>query len=48
MRQLSDREVVRLPGHYVCWLPGPEEEIAVVLRILDLLPRMPASSIAKR
>jgi hypothetical protein len=47
VRQLSDREVVRLPGHHVCWMPGPEEEIAVVLRILDLLPTMSAISIAK-
>ncbi|MDB5391721.1 MAG: hypothetical protein JWM11_7367 [Planctomycetaceae bacterium] len=47
VRQLGPGEGVRLAGHHVCWLPGPDEEIAVILRILDHLLIMPAGKIAK-
>ncbi len=47
VRQLGPGEVVRLAGHHVCWLPGPDEELAVILRILKLLPIMPAYQIEK-
>src|SRR5439155_26753360 len=35
-RQLADGEKVRMPGHHVVWLPGPEEELAVIRRIVEL------------
>lgn len=47
VQQLRDGEVVRLAGHHVSWMPGPDEELAVILRILQLLPTMPATRIAK-
>lgn len=47
VRQLGAGEIVRLAGHHVSWLPGPNEELAIILRIFDLLPTMPATRIAK-
>ena len=47
IRQLGHGEVVRLAGHHVCWLPGPDEELEVVVRILNLLQTMAASGIAR-
>lgn len=47
VRELGDGEVVRLAGHHVAWLPGPEQEVATILRIVELIPRMPATQIAK-
>jgi hypothetical protein len=46
VRQLADGERVRMPGHHVVWLPGPEAEVAVIRRILALLETMPASRVA--
>jgi hypothetical protein len=46
VRQLADGERVRMPGHHVVWLPGPEEELAVIHRILTMLETMPASRVA--
>ena len=46
VRELAKGERVRMPGHHVVWLPGPEEEVAVVRRILDMLETMPASRVA--
>jgi Recombinase len=46
VRQLADRERVRMPGHHVVWYPGPEAEIAVIRRILEMLEKMPASRVA--
>ncbi|MDB5312676.1 MAG: Resolvase domain protein, partial [Gemmataceae bacterium] len=46
-RQLEDREVVKLPGHHVVWLPTAAEELAVVTRILDLIETTPAVRIAR-
>lgn len=46
IRQLVDGEYVKMAGHHVVWLPGPDEEIAVILRIIELIDRMPASRVA--
>src|SRR5438445_13704356 len=46
VRQLAEGEYVRMAGHHVAWLPGPEEELAVIRRILALLETMPASRVA--
>jgi DNA invertase Pin-like site-specific DNA recombinase len=46
VRQLAEGEYVRMAGHHVAWLPGPEEELAVIRRILAMLERMPASRVA--
>jgi hypothetical protein len=48
VRQLEDGERVRLPGHHVVWLPGPEAEVAVIRRILAMLETLPASRVAAR
>jgi hypothetical protein len=47
MRQLADREYVKMAGHHVVWLPGPAEELTLISRILELLETMPASRVAK-
>ena len=46
VRQLGDGEHVKMAGHHVVWLPGPDEEIAVILRIIELIDSMPASRVA--
>jgi DNA invertase Pin-like site-specific DNA recombinase len=46
VRRLEDRERVRMPGHHVMWLPGPEDELAVLRRILAMLPTTPACRVA--
>lgn len=46
-RQLADKEYVRKARHHVVWLPGPEEELAVIRRIVELLKTTPASIVAK-
>jgi hypothetical protein len=46
IRELNDGEVIRMKGHHVVWLPTARDEIAVSLRILDLLETMPASRVA--
>jgi len=35
-----------MAGHHVVWLPGPQEEIALIRRILVMLETMPASRVA--
>ena len=47
IRQLAKGEVVKMQGHHVVWLPGPEEELAIVHRILRMLDTLPASQVAK-
>jgi DNA invertase Pin-like site-specific DNA recombinase len=47
VRELQEGERVRQAGHHVVWLPGPEEELAVIRRILAMLEEMPASTVAK-
>jgi DNA invertase Pin-like site-specific DNA recombinase len=46
VRQLADRERVRMPGHHVVWYPSAKDELAVIQRILDMLATMPASRVA--
>jgi hypothetical protein len=46
VRQLAEGEYVKRAGHHVVWLPGPEEELAVIRRIIEMLERMPASRVA--
>src|SRR3954468_20273131 len=46
VRQLVEGESVKMAGHHVVWLPGPEEELAVIRRILKMLETMPASRVA--
>jgi hypothetical protein len=46
VRALADGERVRMAGHHVVWLPGPEEEIAVIRRIVTMLQSMPATRVA--
>jgi len=48
VRQLIDGEYVKMAGHHVVWLPGPEEELAVIRRILTMLETMPASRVAAK
>jgi hypothetical protein len=46
VRQLADGEKVRMAGHHVVWLPGSEDELAVIRRILTLLETIPAARVA--
>lgn len=46
VRQLADGEHVRMSGHHVVWLPGPEEELAIIRRVLTMLIDQPASRVA--
>jgi hypothetical protein len=46
VRQLAQGERVKMAGHHVVWLPGPEEELALIRRILAMLESMPASRVA--
>jgi hypothetical protein len=48
VRELADKERVRMPDHHVAWLPTAQAELSVVLRILQMLETMPASQVAKR
>ena len=47
IRELSDGERVGIRGHHVLWLPGPEDELLVIRRVLSLLKTMPASRVAR-
>jgi len=47
VRELAEGESVKMRGHHVVWLPGPEEEWGVIRRILEMLETMPASRVAK-
>jgi hypothetical protein len=47
VRQLNEGEYVKMRGHHVLWLPGPEEEWTVIRRILQMLETTPASRVAK-
>ena len=46
VRELMDRERVRMAGHHVVWLPGPQEELDLIRRILHMLETMAASRAA--
>ena len=47
VRELASGEVVRLSGHHVIWLPGPQDELNLIVRILSMLETMPASRVAR-
>jgi len=47
VRELKDGEIVRQKGHHVVWLPGPEQELDLIRRILRELEIRPASQLAK-
>ena len=36
-----------MAGHHVVWLPGPDTELAVIQRILQMLKSMPANRVAR-
>jgi hypothetical protein len=46
VRELVEGERVRMAGHHVVWLPGPEQELAVIRRILMMLETVPAARVA--
>ena len=46
VRQLAEGEYVKMAGHHVVWLPGPETELALIRRILQMLETMPAARVA--
>jgi hypothetical protein len=46
VRELADREHVRMAGHHVVWLPGPDTELALIRRILTMLDTIAASQVA--
>ena len=48
IRQLADGEVVRKRGNHVMWLPGAEEELDLIRRIITMLETMPATEVARR
>jgi len=47
IRELEDGEIIRMAGHHSMWLPGPQEEIDIIKRILHLIADNPASKVAK-
>ena len=47
VRELGDGEWVRIAGHHIVWLPGPEEELRLIRRILDLLETVTAAAVAR-
>ena len=48
IRQLEYGEIVRIKGHHVKWLPGPEEELNLIRRIMSMLEVLPATEVARR
>jgi hypothetical protein len=48
VRQLIDGEYVKKAGHHVVWLPGSEEELRLIRRILEMLELMPAFRVAAK
>ena len=47
VRELTEGESVKMRGHHVVWLPGPEEQWLIIRRVLNMLETMPASRVAK-
>lgn len=47
VRQLEDGEVVKMAGHHVVWILGPDEEIQLILRIVRMVAEMPVTRVAK-
>ena len=48
IRQLDAGEIVRKRGNHVMWLPGPEEELDLIRRIMTMLETLPATEVARR
>lgn len=48
VRLLEDGERVRTRGQHVVWVPGPERELGIRLRILNMLLTMPATQVARK
>ena len=48
VRELVEKEHVRMACHHVVWLPRAEAELKVICRILEMLETMPASRVAAR
>ena len=48
VRELAEGERVRMKGHHVAWLPGPDSELNVIRRILVMLEKLPASQVASK
>lgn len=48
VRELMAGEIVRQGGHHVMWLPGPQAELDLVRRILEMLETMPAARVARQ
>jgi hypothetical protein len=46
VRQLADGESVKRAGHHVVWMPGSEEKLALIRRILQMLETTPATRVA--
>jgi hypothetical protein len=46
VRELADGEHVRMAGHHVVWLPGPEKELRLIRRICHMLKTTPATRVA--
>lgn len=46
VRELAPKEYVRMAHHHVVWLPGPEDDMALIHRILSMLTTQPASRVA--
>jgi hypothetical protein len=46
VRELAEGECVKMAGHHVVWLPGPEEGLVLIRRILAMLETMPATRVA--
>lgn len=47
VRDLMDGEEVRLAGQHVVWLPGPESELKLVHRILDMYEEVSVTRVTK-
>ncbi|MDZ4688928.1 MAG: recombinase family protein [Planctomycetaceae bacterium] len=47
VRALNDGEIVRQRGHHVVWLPGPDDELDLIRRILTTLETVPATQVAR-
>lgn len=48
VRELKAGEIVRQRGHHVVWLPGPQQELNLVRRIICELEFLPASQLAQK
>jgi hypothetical protein len=47
IRELQEGEIIRQKGHHVVWLPGPDEELDVNKRIIQMIETIPACKVAR-